>query len=684
MGLFADTFKGMRFPGTGGGAGFQNLRTPGDMFSTDLADFSNRQPGEIDYSRLVGDGSGSSMVEAVIRYAERTFPEAALQVRRPVQGEAPEIVPGHALLDLIDTPNPFYSGELLWMPTVASWLLDGNAYWIKNRFETGNAVAELWYVPHTMIQPMWPKDGSAFISGYEYKVDNKTIVLPPEDVVHFRWGLDPSNTRKGSSPLSKVLREIYTDEEAARFSATMLKNLGVPGLVVSPAGDAKPDSQTTEDTKKKFEERFGGSNRGRTLVMKGPTKVEVLGFSPEAMNLRDLRKIPEERVTAVFGLPAIVAGLGAGLDRSTFANFAEAREAAVESLMVPLWRLMSAELRRQLLPEFETSPNGWKVNFDTSDVRVLQEDETRRSERIVSEVKGGIRKVNDAQRTLGIVSDDSQDVYLRPLATIEVRPDEERERAEPVLNALKALGVAEGKATSQQRDIVQALLVLRERLQPRGQKLIADVFDGLANEAADEIDDVLLSDRGNSYATKIDSDPLPGDAEERISQGLRAVFEIAARASWAMTGDALDAPALAWDITLPEVERALSRSGEHVRNVTDGTRKALAKYLEGNIARVGTDGFDREDLKRGIREIVSESYHGRSEAIARTELRRGSNAGTMARYESVGVQSVQAVDGDQDEPCELRNGRLFTVAEAQVEDDREHPNGTLSFIPIIE
>jgi hypothetical protein len=83
--------------------------------------------------------------------------------------------------------------------------------------------------------------------------------------------------------------------------------------------------------------------------MTGKTKVEQFGFSPEQLLLRELRRIPEERVTAVLGVPAIVAGLGAGLDRSTFTNMAEAREAAYESGIIPTQRIIAEDIRFQLL-----------------------------------------------------------------------------------------------------------------------------------------------------------------------------------------------------------------------------------------------------------------------------------------------------------------------------------------------
>ena len=54
--------------------------------------------------------------------------------------------------------------------------------------------------------------------------------------MHFRFGLDPENDRKGRSPLAGVLREVFTDDEAANYTASLLRNMGVPGIIVSRRG----------------------------------------------------------------------------------------------------------------------------------------------------------------------------------------------------------------------------------------------------------------------------------------------------------------------------------------------------------------------------------------------------------------------------------------------------------------
>lgn len=375
-----------------------------------------------DYARLVGDSTKSSAVIACVNWIARTFPEAPLQVERRRRDGSREVVVNHPMVELLEVPNPFYSGTLLWMATILDFTTTGNAYWVKVRNGVGRPL-QLWWVPSWQIEPRWPADGSAFISHYEYRPDGKLIHLPVEDVVHFRYGLDPHNPRKGLSPLASVLREIFTDEEAANFSASLLANLGIPGVVIAPEADDVDLSPEDADTiKADYQQKFGGDHRGEPMVLSARVKVTPLSFSPQQMDLKSLRRLPEERVSAVLGVPAIVAGLGAGLDRSTFANYAEAREAAYESNIIPTQRLFAAELRAQLLPDFG-DPRGLEVGFDLSRVRVLQEDQNKLWARYDLGVRGGWVKVSTAKQALGLPVEPGDDVYLRPLSVIAVGPE---------------------------------------------------------------------------------------------------------------------------------------------------------------------------------------------------------------------------------------------------------------------
>lgn len=368
----------------------------------------------VDYASAVGDGTGSSTVMAPLLWIARTFPEAPPALWGLEEGQEVQ-THDHALLRLIARPNRFYTGPILFMATITDWNIDGNAYWLKLRDRAGQ-VRELWWAPHWMIDPKGdPDDDSVFIHHYEYRTGTaEPVLISPDDVVHFRFGLDADDPRKGYSPLKSVLREVFTDDEAANFTASLLKNMGVPGLIISPEKGSPPlGQQEADDARAYMKNRFSGDRRGEPFVISGPTKVEQFGFSPEQLMLRDLRRIPEERVSAVLGVPAIVAGLGAGLDRSTFTNMKEAREMAYESNIIPSQRILSEDVRFQLLAEFVADPFAWRFGFDLAKVRVLADDEDREVRKLDVAVRGGWAQVYEARQRVGLPVSDVDRVFLR-------------------------------------------------------------------------------------------------------------------------------------------------------------------------------------------------------------------------------------------------------------------------------
>ena len=147
--------------------------------------------------------------------------------------------------------------------------------------------------------------------------------------------------------------------------------------------------------------------------------VEVVSFSPDQLRLASLRRIPEERVSAVLGVPAILAGLGAGLDSATYNNTKELKEFFTEQKLIPLWRTVAAELTHQLLvPDF--GDKGLMCDYDIQSVRALQPDVDNLYKRVNMGVSGGWITIGEARKVVGLEVDKNHDVYLRPLNMIQV------------------------------------------------------------------------------------------------------------------------------------------------------------------------------------------------------------------------------------------------------------------------
>jgi hypothetical protein len=198
-------------------------------------------------------------------------------------------------------------------------------------------------------------------------------------------------------------------------------------VILSPkdTGSASANRLTDpEGVKQQFMLKFGGDKRGEPLVLTSPTDVTTLSFNPQQLALKDLRRIPEERVSAILGVAAIVAGLGAGLDRATYANYGEAREASYQEGIIPTHRTFDADYKVQLLNEFVGDPRNYVVDHDYSEVKALQEDQVKLWDRNTKAlISGGItRRVFKLH--IGEEPDETDDVYYLPIALGVINADE--------------------------------------------------------------------------------------------------------------------------------------------------------------------------------------------------------------------------------------------------------------------
>lgn len=348
----------------------------------------------------------NGIVAASIRWMATAISEAPIIVH-----DADGPLPEHPASELLLEPNGYYSQSTLLAGIVTSLFLDGNAYVLHEVSAGGRA---LWYVPHTMVRRIREPNG-ANIAAYDIRVGGKQVRVEAADIVHLRMGVSLEDPTLGMSPLAGVMREIACDDEAARYTHAILRNMGVPGVLISPKSEAtQVTEETAERMKQLFTARFTGERRGEPLVFTGPMEVTPVGFGPQQLSVDTLRRIPEERITAALGIPAIVVGMGAGLERSTFANYAEAREAAYESSVIPLSRNIAADFTRALGERLGLG-RGERFAPDLRNVRILQPDLDALAARMDIGVRGGWIRVSEARAALGLPVASEDEVYLRPL-----------------------------------------------------------------------------------------------------------------------------------------------------------------------------------------------------------------------------------------------------------------------------
>ena len=362
----------------------------------------------------LGDGSSNSAVTSALQVLSTSFSEATLKVCYVNTDGSKEEVTNHPFTTLMRRPNPYMSGDVVQHYIINAMHVSGNAYLLKQKNEAGQLVA-LYPLMPTMITPKGTEE--ELITYYKYETQDKTYNIDKEDIVHFKLGLDPQDHKVGFSPLKTVLREIFGDESAGQMATALLSNLGVPSVMISPKDEFGVSPDEAEQISKTFQRKVSGKNRGKPLIMSGAMNVEKLAFSPKDLDIGLLRRVPEERISAVLGVPAILCGLGAGLDRATYSNSAELREFFTENKLIPLWKMVAEEMTQQILLRNYEENQYYYAEYDFSEVRALQTDLSDIYERLNVGVQGGWITLKEAREEVGLNTDETQDVFIRAMGS---------------------------------------------------------------------------------------------------------------------------------------------------------------------------------------------------------------------------------------------------------------------------
>ena len=368
----------------------------------------------------LGNGESNSAVTACLQLLGVSFSEARLEVCTRDENGDKIYVNNHPLSLLMRRPNPFMSGDVIQQYIINAMHVSGDAYLLKQHNEVGELVSLYPLFPEN-VTPKGTKED--LINRYEYEMSEEKVVFDRKDVVHFRLGLNPKDHKTGFSPLKTVLREVYGDESAGQMATALLSNMGVPSVLISPKGDYGLTAEEGEQIAKTYQSKVSGKNKGKPLVLSGSMEVEKMAFSPKDLDIGLLRRLPEERVSAVLGVPAVLAGLGAGLDRATYNNTKELREFFTEQKLIPLWRMVAEEITQQILLKDYDSSALYEAQYDFSEVRALQGDEIEMYNKLNIGVQGGWVTIAEARKEAGLPVNDSQEVYLHNASIVAVPAD---------------------------------------------------------------------------------------------------------------------------------------------------------------------------------------------------------------------------------------------------------------------
>lgn len=307
----------------------------------------------------------------------------------------------HALIELLEKPNPVQGGAEFFEAAYAFYLIAGNSYLEAIGPDEG-VPRELWALRPDRMRIV-PGD-SGIPRAYRYSVNGRHVDYPADPVngksriLHAKT-FHPLDDWYGMSPLEAAAFSIDQHNDAAKWNASLLQNSGRPSgaLVYRPVTADGNDTLTHEqrqNLKAELESHYqGGNNAGRPLVLEGGLDWKEMALNPKDMDWIAGKNISAREIALAYHVPAQLIGIDGSL---TYANFEQARLSLFDEAILPLLDHFKDELNRWLAPQFGED---LEIGYDPDGIEALSPRRDKLWERLN---EAAFLTVNEKRKALNL------------------------------------------------------------------------------------------------------------------------------------------------------------------------------------------------------------------------------------------------------------------------------------------
>lgn len=310
------------------------------------------------------------------------------QVKMTLKDSSGETVNNHAVLELLQDVNPINYNRSSFLKSIERQLcIYGTAYVLKVRGATSAQPRELYVMAANNVELMFAPN--TFVAGYRWMPTGQ--IYPPDDVIRF-WYPSDDGSPYPNSPTSAAVACINRYHLADTAQAAIDRRGGQGGGIVSYDATVMPgDMGRLADTWDR--RRNNPENAGMDLHMPPGTNYMTGALTAQQQQREERMYRLTKEIMAAYGVPPAVAGDYA--DASVLAN-ADAQM----KLFWELWALselsyVAETFTAELLPDFGL--DGYKLEFDTSEISALRESADARANRAIMLVQGGVISINEAR-----------------------------------------------------------------------------------------------------------------------------------------------------------------------------------------------------------------------------------------------------------------------------------------------
>ena len=391
------------------------------------------------FSALVMEGyRGNPTAFACSWLLQRLFPEPDLGAwQESTDGELEKIA-NHPIRQIMRKANLDMGENELMQFAITYCSLGGNVYLWKQRAGS-RKVIHLWPFHDGQMQPIPGKTTEEGLVAY-YVLDDGTgtatdpngvgrhkgdtapgIAIFKEDIVHWKWAIDPGQPWRGMGALVASAVDVDIRNELGALVLSSLKNDATPPFVVKMVEGQEYDEAKAKRIRRQWQAKQGGARRGLPAFLENAAEIIKMGFDPSNIDVAALQSGPDAAICMGYGIhPAIVAAM-VGLDSSTYSNYEEASRALAEKTLIPLWRSFASEFEQAMSGEPGFAEDTI-IRFDVAQVAALQQDLDALWARVGLAFDGVIITRAEARTALGYEFDPTHDEVYKEALGVKIVP----------------------------------------------------------------------------------------------------------------------------------------------------------------------------------------------------------------------------------------------------------------------
>ena len=194
----------------------------------------------------------------------------------------------HPLLDLLDKPNPFQTGDQFWTLAQKYYDVVGAAFILKKQaasiFNTNELPDELELLRADQVEVVLNQTHNEIL-GFVHHANGNSNKYTLDQIIYL-YRPDPRNPLLGESLLASAVRTIETEKQISEYHANVIKNGGRLETIL--AFKNVMNAGQLEEMRKQYEAKRTEARRlGMPLFVGGEFDKVITGLSPQELAFLD-------------------------------------------------------------------------------------------------------------------------------------------------------------------------------------------------------------------------------------------------------------------------------------------------------------------------------------------------------------------------------------------------------------